>query len=219
MPARTFYTETQRRLQDEFGSRGLADRVHDAIVTRALNDAQIAFIGARDMLFLSTVDEDGFPSCSYKGGAPGFVRIADPASLVFPNYDGNGMFLSQGNIEATARVGLLFIDFGKPQRMRVRGTARLLRGGPWLRSYPGALTVTHVAVERVWQNCPRYVHRMQPEQRSAYLPADDGSAPLAPWKRIDVLQDVLTEAERREAAELGLMTAQMYAEMEARGEV
>ena len=214
-----FYTLTQRKLQDEFDARGLADRVEASIVTDELADHHTDFIAARNMFFLSTVDENGFPSCSYKGGAPGFVRVLNPRALVFPNYDGNGMFMSQGNIDATAKVGLLFINFEVPQRMRLRGRARLLREGPMVVSYPGALTVTEITIDKVWLNCARYVHRMQPKELSSFLPREDGSYRLAPWKRIDELQDVITDAEREEAMALGLITAEEYAEMEARGAV
>jgi predicted pyridoxine 5'-phosphate oxidase superfamily flavin-nucleotide-binding protein len=214
-----FYTPSQRKLQQEFATLSLADRAKDSIVADELADHHVAFIAARNMFFLSTVDEDGFPSCSYKGGAPGFVRALNPVTLVFPNYDGNGMFMSQGNIEATSKVGLLFINFEVPQRMRLRGTAKLLREGALVTSYPGALTVTEIAIEKVWLNCARYVHRMEPKELSSFLPRDDGSYRLAPWKRIDALQDVITEKEREEAESLGLITAEQYAEMEARGEV
>jgi len=213
------YTPTQRELQDEFNARGLADRVADTISADELVDFHEAFITERNMFFLSTVDENGFPSCSYKGGAPGFVRVLNSNTVVFPNYDGNGMFMSQGNIQATAKVGLLFINFEKPQRMRLRGAAKLLRDGPLLASYPGALTVTEIAVEKVWLNCARYVHPMQATELSSFLPREDGSYRLAPWKRIDILQEVITESEREEAAKLGLITAEEYAGMEARGEV
>jgi predicted pyridoxine 5'-phosphate oxidase superfamily flavin-nucleotide-binding protein len=216
---RQFYTQTQRQLQDEFDRRGLADRVEATIVDDELLEHHVEFISSRNMFFLSTVDENGFPSCSYKGGAPGFVRVIDSQRMIFPNYDGNGMFMSQGNIQATAKVGLLFINFETPQRMRLRGTARLLREGPLLDSYPGALTVTEIDVEKVWLNCARYIHRMSQTEVSDFLPRDDGSYKLAPWKRIDVLQEVITEAERSEAQAQGIITAEEYAEMEARGEV
>lgn len=216
---RDFYTPTQRQLQDEFDRRGLADRVEATIVDDELLDHHIEFISARNMFFLSTVDEEGFPSCSYKGGAPGFVRVINSKKVIFPNYDGNGMFMSQGNIQATNKAGLLFINFETPQRMRLRGTAKLLREGPLLESYPGALTVTEIDLEKVWLNCARYIHRMQQKETSDFLPRDDGSYKLAPWKRIDVLQEVITDAERVEAEAQGIITAEEYAEMEARGEV
>jgi predicted pyridoxine 5'-phosphate oxidase superfamily flavin-nucleotide-binding protein len=205
-----FYTDTQRTLQDEFQTRGLADRLSEAILSEELTAEQTAFIHSRNMFFLSTVDEQGFPSSSYKGGAPGFVRVPNSRTLVFPNYDGNGMFMSLGNIEAKAKVGLLFIDFETPQRMRVRGEARLLRDGPMLASYPGASIAVEVEIERVWQNCPRYVHKMQPVEQSPYLPAEDGSVRLALWKRIDLVQDVLPAADQAEAEALGLITAEEY---------
>ena len=214
-----FYTPAQRLLQDESETRGLADRLVEAIVTAELNPQQMAFIHSRHMFFLSTIDERGFPSASYKGGAPGFVRAPDARALVFPSYDGNGMFMSLGNIVAQAKVGLLFIDFETPQRMRVRGEARLLRDGPMLASYPGANVAVEVAIERIWQNCPRYVHRMQPVEQSPYVPAEDGSVKLALWKRIDLIQDVITEADRAQAESIGLITTEEYEARVARGDV
>ena len=205
-----FYTPAQRQLQDEFNTRGLADRLVDAIVTDELTAEQTAFIHSRNMFFLSTIDELGYPSSSYKGGAPGFVRVPDTRTMVFPSYDGNGMFMSLGNIEAQVKVGMLFIDFQTPQRMRVRGEARLLRDGPMLSSYPGASVAVEVAIARVWQNCPRYVHRMEPIEQSPYLPAEDGSVKLALWKRIDAIQDVLTEVDRAEAESQGLISTEEY---------
>jgi predicted pyridoxine 5'-phosphate oxidase superfamily flavin-nucleotide-binding protein len=214
-----FYTPTQRRLQDEFETRRLADLLVQAIITPELSPQQTEFIHGRNMFYLATVDEDGFPSCSYKGGSPGLVRVPSPRTLVFPAYDGNGMFMSLGNIEARMKVGLLFIDFEKPRRMRVRGEARLLRDGPMLKSYPGAKAAVEVAIERVWQNCPRYVHRMQLVEPSPYVPRQDGSAQLAMWKRIDIVQDVLTDADRTEAAAIGLITVEDYEAHVERGEL
>lgn len=213
-----FYTTAQRRLQDEFESRALADRLVAAIVTGTISPEQAEFIHGRDMFFLSTIDELGFPSASYKGGAPGFVRVTDPGTLVFPSYDGNGMFMSLGNIADKAKVGLLFIDFEKPRRLRLRGEARLLRDGAMLASYPGASIAVEVTVDTVWQNCPSYVHRMQPVTPSPYLPAEDGSAKLTLWKRIDLIQDVISEADRARARAAGLITAEEYEALVARGE-
>ena len=205
-----FYTPEQLALQHAFGTRALAERLEAAIVTPELTPEQIAFVHGRDMFVLSTVDEDGFPSVSYKGGAPGFVRCIDACTLVFPSYDGNGMFLSLGNVAACSRVGLLFVDFETPHRIRVRGEARVLREGPLLASYPGADAAVEVRVERAWQNCPRYVHRMKRVEPSRFVPDDSGEAPLPAWKRIDVVQDVIGEADRVRAREAGLITAEEY---------
>ena len=214
-----FYTPTQRQLQDEFKTRKLADRLVDAIVSEQLTSEQIGFIQNQTMFFLSTIDEWGFPSSSYKGGAAGFVRAPNPGTLVFPSYDGNGMFMSLGNIEAQLKVGMLFIDFATPQRIRVRGEARLLRDGPMLASYPGAKLAVEVEVAQVWQNCPRYVHKMTPLEQSPYLPSEDGSVQLALWKRIDAIQDVLPQADRDAASAAGLITTDEYESRLTRGEL
>ena len=213
-----FYTPSQNRLQEEFATRGLAERLVDSIVTEELDAEQTAFIQGRSMFFLSTIDEWGFPSVSYKGGAPGFVRVTHSRNLVFPNYDGNGMFMSMGNIEAQRKVGLLFIDFETPHRLRLRGAAHLRRSGPMLSSFPGATMAVEVEIERVWQNCPRYVHKMRPLEQSPYVPGPDGSVKFALWKRIDVIQDVLSDADRAEAQSIGLISVEQYAERVAAGE-
>lgn len=213
-----FYTPTQRRLQDEFATRSLADRLAEALVSSELSAEQTAFVHGQNMFFLSTMDELGFPSASYKGGAAGFVRVPDSGTLTFPSYDGNGMFLSLGNIEHNPKVGLLFIDFQTPHRLRIRGEARLLREGPMVSSYPGADVVVEVAIASVWQNCPRYVHKMSMAAQSPYVPNQDGSARLALWKRIDVVQDVINPADRAEAESLGLISVEEYEAMVANGD-
>jgi len=129
------------------------------------------------------------------------------------------MFMSMGNIQAKAKVGLLFIDFETPQRLRLRGEASLLREGPMLDSYPGANLVVEISVNHVWVNCPRYVHRMQPLEQSPYLPQKDGSVSLALWKRIDILQDVLGAKDCAEAESVGLITVEEYEAYVARGKL
>ena len=214
-----FFTAAQRQLQSEFETIDLADRIAEAVVSEELLDQQAEFIHSRNMFYLSTIDESGYPSCSYKGGDLGFVRVIDSGTVVFPNYDGNGMFMSMGNIQAKAKVGLLFIDFETPQRLRLRGEASLLREGPMLDSYPGANFVVEISVNHVWVNCPRYVHRMQPLEQSPYLPQKDGLVSLALWKRIDILQDVLGAKDRAEAEPIGLITVEEYEAYVARGKL
>lgn len=214
-----FFTLAQRQLQGEFETTDLADRIVEAVVTEELSYPQAEFIHSRNMFYLSTIDESGYPSCSYKGGDLGFVRVINPVTIVFPNYDGNGMFMSMGNIQDKAKVGLLFIDFETPQRLRLRGEARCLREGPMLDSYPGANLVVEISVNHVWVNCPRYVHRMQPLEQSPYLPGKDGAVSLALWKRVDLIQDVLTAEDRAEAESLGLITLEEYEAYVARGKL
>src|SRR5688572_12910899 len=115
------YHSGNRRLQDQFDTRRLADRLQEVKVHEAFTPEDKAFIERLDMFFLATADASGQPNCSYKGGAPGFVRVVDDRTLVFPSYDGNGMFLSLGNVASNAKVGLLFVDFESQRRLRVNG--------------------------------------------------------------------------------------------------
>src|SRR6266496_3612591 len=101
------YHAGNRQLQDTFDTRRLADRIDERIVHGGISSNDRAFIERMDMFFLATADEQGRPQCSYKGGDPGFVQVVDEHTLAFPSYDGNGMFLSMGNIAVHPNVGLL----------------------------------------------------------------------------------------------------------------
>ena len=119
------YGKNHRLLQEKFDTTRLADRVASLIVHDKVTAEEKAFIESRDCFFLSTIDHLGRPTCSHTGGDPGFVRVVDEGTLAFPWYDGNGMFYSAGNILGDGKVGILFIDFEHPHRIRLQGTARL----------------------------------------------------------------------------------------------
>ncbi|MBT8447374.1 MAG: pyridoxamine 5'-phosphate oxidase family protein [Gammaproteobacteria bacterium] len=197
------YTDAHRRLQDEFDTRRMADRIEEVGAADTVDDEQKAFIESRDMFFLATVDANGAPTVSYKGGDPGFVRVANENTLMFPSFDGNGMFLSMGNIESSARVGMLFIDFETPHRLRVQGSASLSRDPDLRASFVEADFVVRVTVESIFQNCPRYIHRYQKVDPSRYVPREACETPLAGWKRIDIIQDVLPERDAQQVAAAG----------------
>lgn len=185
------YTAAQRTLQDQFDSRRLADRINELLVHDSITPDEAAFIGERDTLFLASVDAGGQPTCSHKGGDPGFVRVLDPHTLAFPSYDGNGMFLSLGNAAATGKVGLLFLDFEHPFRIRVHGNATVSADDPLLDTWPGARLVVRVTVNEVFPNCPRYIHRRQLVERSPYVPLAGEEPPVPDWKRSEWACDVL----------------------------
>ena len=84
------YHDESRRLQDRFDTRRLADRIEERIVHDHIDADDRAFIEARDMFFIATVDADGQPQSSYKGGEPGFVRVLDECTIAFPIYDATG---------------------------------------------------------------------------------------------------------------------------------
>jgi len=184
------YHEGQRRLQDRFDSRRLADRLDERIVHDRIGDKERAFIERLDMFFLATADGQGRPNCSYKGGDPGFVRVLDERTVAFPSWDGNGMYLSAGNLLANPHVGMLFIDFARQSRLRLNGVASIDEHDPLLADYPGAQLVVRVRVRELFPNCPRYIHKLEPVEASKYVRA--GCAPPVPdWKRSDLARDVL----------------------------
>ena len=185
------YYEGNRELQDEFDSRRLADRVNEVIVHDRFTDEDRALIESRDMFFISTVDAEGRPTVSYKGGEVGFIKIIDEQTLVYPGYDGNGMFLTSGNIMSNNNVGLLFIDFVHPQRLRMHGTATVDVDDPLLAEYPGAKYIIRIRVRNLFINCPRYIHHYQKVEDSEYLPKADCEAPTPEWKKLEIVQDVL----------------------------
>jgi len=197
------YSTEHRALQQTFDTMRLADRL-EAMARPELGGDQKAFIESRDMFFLTSVDHRGYPTCSYKGGAPGFVRVPDPKTIVFPIYNGNGMFLSMGNINTSHKVGMLFIDFETPHRLRVHGIATIDRNDPLLTEFIGAELLVRVTVTETFVNCPRYIHKYQRLQTSKYAPQAGCPAPPAPqWKRIDAIQDALPAREGGLARELG----------------
>lgn len=197
------YGDRHRELQDRFQTRKMADRIEQAIVSDQLSDQGKAFIASRDMFFLSTVDHQGRPTVSYKGGDPGFIRVLDDRTIAFPSYDGNGMFFSMGNIAGNAQVGLLLMDFEHPFRMRIQGTASVRAEDPLLADYVEADLIVRVAVAQTWINCPRYIHKYVKEQSSRYVPRAACATPYAEWKRIDFLQDALAPRDQGKAAAVG----------------
>jgi predicted pyridoxine 5'-phosphate oxidase superfamily flavin-nucleotide-binding protein len=192
------YHAGMRGLQDRFDSRRLADRLVEKLARSRFTDEDRAFIEGRTMLFLATADSDAAPECSYKGGDPGFIRVLDDSTLEFPSYDGNGMFRSLGNIAVNRQVGLLFIDWDHPRRLRVLGEAGLADPNPV--THPGAQILVRVRVRLIFPNCPRYIHRHAEVERSAFVPRA-GCEPLVPaWKRLETFADVLPASDRARTA-------------------
>jgi uncharacterized protein len=185
------YHAGMRALQDRFDTRRLADRLDEKLSRTTFTPEDREFIGSRSLFFLATADASGQPDCSYKGGDPGFVRVTSDDELAFPSYDGNGMFRSLGNVLANAAVALLFIDFERPNRLRVLGRAQLADDHALRAQWPGAQLVVRVKAERIFPNCPRYIHRMQTIEPSPYVPRQGEVPPIPKWKRFEMFCDVL----------------------------
>lgn len=206
------FGDQHRALQDEFDTRNMADRIEQVACKTEFDEEAKGFIESMDMFFLATADHQGRPTVSYKGGDPGFVKIVDNTTLVFPSYDGNGMFLSMGNIARSRQVGMLFISFERPHRIRVQGTAEISREDPMMSHYKEADLLVRVRLSELWQNCPRYIHRYQKVQPSRYVPRPECETPLAEWKRIDMVQDALPARDAAKAQAAGTIGIEEWIE-------
>ena len=198
MPVDNMYHDGMRRLQDARETRPLADRLNQVTVRTAFTDDDRAFIQRCPMFFIATADADGHPDCSYKGGMPGFVRVLDDRTLAIPDYDGNGMYRTWGNVLMNPHIGLLFLDFEQPKRIRVNGTAQVSDADPLLSECPGAVFMVRVTAAQIFPNCPRYLHKMQMVEQSVYAPRPDYTPPVPAWKTFDVFRDALPARDRAE---------------------
>ena len=214
------YTEKALALQKRFDTEALAAAELQVIVHDALSPTDRAFIGQMEMFWLASVDPQGSPTVSFKGGAPGFVKMPDDKTLLFPCFDGNGMFFSMGNIASTSHVGLLFMDFAAPNRLRVQGDARLTDDAAVVGLWPGAQFAVHVDITALITNCPRYIPRMQRLQGSRYVPdLATGEQPIPGWKRIDAIQGVLPRRDQGKADAVGgLITMDDWGGMVMKGD-
>ena len=185
------FNEGSRSYQDRFDTRRLADRIDERLVRDWIDDDDRDFIEGCDMLFIATADAEGRPQSSYKGGDTGFVRVVDEHTVVFPNYDGNGMFLSAGNALVNPHVGLLFINFEERKRLRLNGLAEHVTEGPLLAAWPEAQFLWRVRAREVFPNCPRYIHHYRLVEHSRFVPRAECETPVPEWKRRDWARDVL----------------------------
>ena len=190
------YHEGMRKLQDLRETRPIADRLQQVTLRTAFTPEDRAFIESRAMMFVATADSEGRPDCSYKGGLPGFIRVIDERTIAFPDYDGNGMYRSWGNVLINPSIGLLFLDFESPKRLRVNGTAQISHDDPLRADFPGAVFIVRVSAQMIFPNCPRYLHRMQLSEYSVYAPRPDHEPPVPAWKTFEVFRDALPARDR-----------------------
>ena len=185
------YHDGNRQLQDRFDSRRISDRL-ESLTRTAFSAEDITFIENAAYFFIATADADGRPDCSFKGGMPGFVRVTGPSELAFPDYDGNGMFKSLGNVVVNPNVGLLFIALhGTPKRLRVNGSARVRDDDPLLKETVGAQLIVRLEARAIFPNCPRYIPDMQMTGPSIYTPQPHCDPPEPAWKSFDIFKDAV----------------------------
>jgi len=186
-----FFHEGSRKLQNQFEAQSMADRLVEAIISNQISPEDKAFIEEQNMFFLATVDQEGRPNCSYKGGGAGLVKVIDEFTVAFPLYDGNGMYLSAGNVLVNPHVGLLFIDFQRQARLRLNGNAFIQENDPLLAHWPEAEIVLRVKLREMFPNCPRYIHKMTLVEESSFVPKKHCETPAPAWKRLEMVADVL----------------------------
>jgi predicted pyridoxine 5'-phosphate oxidase superfamily flavin-nucleotide-binding protein len=191
------YHEGNRHLQQQFGSAALADRLLEVTHHTKFTDPDKAFIAESSFFFLATATAEGQPDCSFKGGPAGFVHVTGESELVFPDYDGNGMFKSLGNIEVNPNVGLLFITMeASPRRLRVNGRAEIIRDSEQMNEFAGAQLLVRVTAEHIFPNCPRYIPDLKRGKASEYLPEQGKTAVEPEWKSFDLFEDVVPPRRR-----------------------
>jgi predicted pyridoxine 5'-phosphate oxidase superfamily flavin-nucleotide-binding protein len=114
-------------------------------------------VRSQEWFFWATADETGRTDCSFRAGPRGFVRVIDEGTLAFEDYDGNGSFMSLGNLSVNPSVAVLFVDFEHAKRLRVGGVAEVLDGDAAAGTIPGAKRVVRIRVTHAHLNCPRHI--------------------------------------------------------------
>ena len=193
----SMFHEGNRNLQDRYGGRAVADKIVEMVESKEISDDFKTFIEAQPFFFLAT-HAHGTTDCSFKGGDPGFVRVTGPSELIFPDYDGNRMYKSLGNIVENPEVGLLFIRFGAEEgqgalflRVRINGKAFVHDDHPAMSDFPGAARIVRVEVDHIYPNCPRYIPHMEEVSASRHLPKADQEQPVPAWKEIPPIAELL----------------------------
>ena len=194
----SMFHDGNRTLQDRFDGRRIADRLEETRRRATFNDEDRALIESVPFFFLATAHA-GTVDCSFKGGVPGFVRVTGATTLEFPDYDGNSMYKSLGNLMLSPSVGLLFIRFeGRRGRIRVNGQARLIGDPARVAAVEGARQIVEVTAEHIFPNCPRYIPEMHLAAASEYAPRPGHTPPQPEWKHRDYLRDFIPDRDKAE---------------------
>jgi predicted pyridoxine 5'-phosphate oxidase superfamily flavin-nucleotide-binding protein len=178
-----FYHDGSVRLQRRFGTEELASHLARRYALEELEAEHVEWIRGADAVFVASIDPLGRPDCSYKGGLPGFIHVPDTKTLEIPSYDGNGMYRTLGNAAAQPSVGLLFLFPELPAKLRVNGACEVLTAPDAVAAHHGAEAVMRVAIQAVFENCPRYLHDPKTGEHSVHCPRPDYQPPDPDWKK------------------------------------
>ena len=183
----SMYHEGHRELQDRYDGRRMADALEKHRRFSEFREQDINFIESVEFFFIATAHKQSV-DCSFRGGAPGFVRVTGPTVLEWQDYDGNSMYRSLGNALKSPRVGLLFIQFGaQPKRLRVNGICTLLE----VPTAEGHKMTLQVNADEIFPNCPRYIPDLTKAAASPFIPDDSGASTKPEWKNAADLRDAM----------------------------
>jgi uncharacterized protein len=174
----------EHQLQQRYGSTERAARFYDQQVLGRLNPEMAGFVRRMELMFVATADGFGECDCTLRAGPPGFVLVLDERRIAWPEYRGNGVFASLGNITDNAHVGLLFIDFVQDViGLHVNGSAHIVEPDA-MRAVNSSLPAdpvpgrrperwVEVDVEEAYIHCAKHIPRLAKVPRDRAWGTDD----------------------------------------------
>jgi predicted pyridoxine 5'-phosphate oxidase superfamily flavin-nucleotide-binding protein len=171
-------------LQERYGTTERAERFYSQQMLDHLNDQMREFLSRQEMMFVATADRRGECDCTFRAGPPGFVRVLDRGRLAWPEYRGNGVMASLGNIGENAYAGLLFVDFFRDViGLHVNGPARVVEDAAMRTAYrdlpsdpvPGRRPERWVTVhvDEAYIHCAKHIPRLLRLPRDRVWGTDD----------------------------------------------
>lgn len=168
------YSQGERELQVRFGSEARALAFYENQVIDRLNEHMQAFIATQEMVFLSTADRKGRCDTSFRAGDPGFVEVVDAHTLRYPEYRGNGVYASLGNLMENPHIGLLFIDFlGHGVGLHVNGSAIIEELSHTETGDPRVERCVRITVEEAYIHCAKHIPLLQKRGKDIHWGTDD----------------------------------------------
>src|SRR3954452_14042934 len=157
----------EHALQERYDTTSRARGFYDHQVLDHLNEHMQEFIGRMDMVFIATADGSGDADCSFRAGPPGFICVLDERTLAYPEYRGNGVMASLGNIVDNGHIGLLFIDScGDAVGLHVNGRAAIVENAE---RPDGHLLPFHVLADLLQEGCRRPQRWVRVDVEEAYI--------------------------------------------------
>ena len=162
-------SDGEHRLQDDLGTVARADRFYDDQVLDHLNAPMREFVRRQKMMFVASSDASGACDSTLRAGPPGFVEVIGPRTLAWPEFRGNGVMASLGNISENPQVGLLMVDFVRDTvGLHVNGRAHLVDSGDMTAigfeaPSPAGRTAhlwVRVEVEEAYIHCSKHIPRL-----------------------------------------------------------